>query len=249
MNFTQAYVSRSLVGLDFRKKYGLAEYYDSSKPLVIFGMYDQYDLSVFNNHKSDLCVVWQGMDAKTATNDMISELKKKACTHYSISHWIKNTLELADINSFYSPISATIGQSNPVPRGNNVYFYGSNLSDESNIYYGGHLIDEIEDRTGLKIIRATYETYSKDDLVGIYESCFVNLRLTEYDGCPNTNLEMGLMGRRSIYNGDIPGSIKWRGVSDICDSIMREYYRRHDDNKDIADITSIFVNSTNNIFR
>jgi hypothetical protein len=60
---------------------------------------------------------------------------------------------------------------------------------------------------------------------------------------------MGLLGRRSIYNGDIPLSIKWAGVDDICKSIMQEYYSREYDNRDISDMTSIFVNSVNNIFK
>jgi hypothetical protein len=45
---------------------------------------------------------------------------------------------------------------------------------------------------------------------------------------------MGLMGRRSIFNGKIPHSIKWKGIEDICQSIMSEYETRHEDNIQIA---------------
>jgi hypothetical protein len=38
---------------------------------------------------------------------------------------------------------------------------------------------------------------------------------------------MGLMGRKSIYNGDLAHSIKWENIDDICESIMNEYNNRH----------------------
>jgi hypothetical protein len=38
---------------------------------------------------------------------------------------------------------------------------------------------------------------------------------------------MGLMGRKSIYNGDLPHSIRWEGIDDICESILNEYNHRH----------------------
>jgi hypothetical protein len=244
----QAHISSSLEGLDFRKKYGLTEYIDSERPLVIFGMYNYEDFRLYRQHKGKIIVVWQGMDSQVLIHENVVDILKKEATHYSISHWIKNALECHGINSFYAPISATIGTADPKPRGNNIYFYTSNLSPESSLYYGEDMIEEIKQRTGLNVIVARYDTYTKEELYEVYKSCFINLRLTKFDGCPNTNLEMGLMGRRSVYNGDIPMSIKWNGVDDIYKSIMHEYYTREHDNKNISEITSIFVNSVNDIF-
>jgi hypothetical protein len=92
------------------------------------------------------------------------------------------------------------------------------------------------------IIRAGSDTFTREQLVDVYAQCFVNLRLTPHDGCPNTNIEMGLMGRRSIYNGDLPCSIRWNTVDDICQSIEREYLRRDKNNKQITTIYKQFVN-------
>lgn len=249
MNNWQGYISRSLVGLDFKTKYGLSDYTDRSAPLVMFGMYDDEDLHTYRTHKGELSLVWQGMDSKDL-NGRAGSLKKREATHYSISHWITESLDKHDIQSTYAPISATSGKSKPTRKGNSIYFYTSNLSQESSDYYGTPMIKEIEERTGLDIIVATYETYTKEQLFNeIYPKCFINLRLTTYDGLPNTNLEMGLLGRKSIFNGNIPGSIKWRSVTDICNSIMYEFYRRSLISYDIADITEIFCNSTNNIFK
>ena len=94
----------------------------------------------------------------------------------------------------------------------------------------------------IPIIRAGYDTFTKEELVDVYSQCFLNLRLTPHDGCPNTNIEMGLMGRRSIYNGDLPASIPWKSVDDICQSIMREYSTRHVDNMYISKLFHNFIN-------
>lgn len=89
------------------------------------------------------------------------------------------------------------------------------------------MIEQIEERIDIPIIKADYQTFTKDQLYDVYAQCFLNLRLTPHDGCPNTNLQMGLMGRKSIYNGDLPHSIAWTDVDNICESIMREYDNRH----------------------
>lgn len=243
----QAYISESLYGLDFVTKYQLTEYKDSLEPLVMFGMYREKDLRLYLKHRGPLILVWQGSDAMRML--WPKQIKSRECTHYAISHWIQERLEAAGIQCFYSPISATIGHANPMPRGNSVYFYTSHSSKESSDHYGEFMVPAIESRTGLNVITATYETYDRVKLNDVYRDCFINLRLTTFDGCPNTNLEMGLLGRRSIFNGQIPGSIKWKSVDDICESIMREYYRRGDDNTEIAEMMDIYVNSPNDIFK
>lgn len=252
MRVSQAHISKSLDGLqdNFRRKYGLSEYLHKDRPLVIFGMYDADDLSVYLNHPSDVVVVWQGCDGRDA-HLIAEDIKKRKAKHYSISHWIKNSLDDLGIENTFAPISATIvPESIEIPkRGTHIYYYSSDLSKESGDYYGDYMLEEIERRTGLHVIRTTINTLKKDQLLKVYSLCFVNLRLTTYDGCPNTNLEIGMLGRRSIYNGDLPHSIKWNNVDDICDSIISEYERRNEDNSQIAiDIVS-FINLPNNIFK
>lgn len=247
---TQSHISRSLDGLQdrFRKKYGLTEYVDSGRPLVIFGMYNEEDVDVYLKHKSEITVVWQGCDAKDINPLLASIIKRRTAKHYSISHWIKEGLNTWGIQNELKPISATCDHLQYVPRGNKIYFYSSNLSPESADYYGEYMIEEIKNRTGLDLIRTTFDTYTQADLYQIYRQCFINLRLTTFDGCPNTNLEMGMMGRRSIFNGDIPHSIKWTGVDDICESIMQEYGNRKKDGRQISKDMTEFINSPNHIF-
>lgn len=240
--FKQAYISKSLAGLNFRKVYGLTKYTDSVKPLVMFGMYRQEDLDIYLNHQSDIILVWQGCDGKDLTDEWAEQLKARPCTHYAISHWISKRLKKHGIEHQFLPISATKPIINVKPKGDSIYIYSSDLSKESGRYHGDNFIERIKERTGLNVIRATLKTYSKQELYKIYEKCFINLRLTKYDGCPNTNLEMGLMGRKSIFNGNIPHSIKWKNIDDICENIMIEYGTRHQDGTQTAQDIFNFIN-------
>lgn len=206
-------------------------------------MYRQQDFDIVLNHCDKIILVWQGMDAKKIPLEWLGVLKNNInITHYSISHWGYKSLKKQGIKSKLLPISATKPKLNIKPKGDCIYIYSSDLSKKSGRYHGDNFIEEIKKRTGLQVIRATLKTYSKPELYKIYEKCFINLRLTKYDGCPNTNLEMGLMGRKSIFNGNIPHSIKWKGIDDICESIMSEYENRHQDGIQIAKDIFDFIN-------
>lgn len=230
----QCYISQSLEGLDFRKKYGLTGYLDSSATLAIFGMYRQEDLDVFMSHSGPITVIWQGSDAKNIPVLYRDEILKKPAKHISISHWISASLARHGIPHENIAVSATIDNLEVCQRGDNIYFYSSDESKESADLYGEHMINEIKTRTGLNIIRGTLTTFKREELIEVYKNCFINLRLTTYDGCPNTNLEMGLMGRKSVFNGLIPHSLAWESVDDVCETIMREYDMRHQDNSYIS---------------
>jgi hypothetical protein len=108
---------------------------------------------------------------------------------------------------------------------------------------GEEMIPEIIMRTGIPIIRTAFGMYDKPKLFEIYRNCFLNLRLTTFDGCPNTNLEMGLMGRKSVFNGKgVPGSILWIDVNHVCDIILHEYENRKQDNSHISKEIRNFIN-------
>lgn len=236
----QYYRSKSLEGLEYQQKYNLDDYTNPLLPLVIFGMYREDDYQTLINHESEVIIVWQGMDAKEVNSNWILEIKK--AKNISISHWIKESLNSYGIESELKYLSATEYKNINHPNGDYVYFYCSDDSESSLEYYGANMIDEIEERTGIKIIRTFLNSHTKKQLNEIYKKCFINLRLTNHDGCPNTNLELGLMGRKSIYNGSLPHSIKWTDVNDICQSILIEYENRKKDNKQVSNDFIKFIN-------
>ena len=235
----QAHISESLAGLDkgLIEKFNLTPYESPIIETIFMGMYREEDLMLLATHLGGSTIVWFGSDAKDLPEDWIKFMKDSV--NIAVSHQVLETLASKGIEAIWCPINAVIPHHWPlVPNGDKIFWYSGNAPE----YYGQDIINEIKERINIPIIRAGHDTFTKEQLVDVYSQCFLNLRLTEHDGCPNTNIEMGLMGRRSIYNGDQPATIPWRSVDDICQSIMREYSTRHVDNVYISNIYHNFVN-------
>ena len=235
----QAHISESLAGLDkgLIEKFNLIPYESCLPETVFMGMYREEDLVLLAAHIGASTIVWFGSDAKDLPDDWIKFVKDSV--NIAVSHQVQETLEAKGVEAIWCPINAVIPHEWPVvPNGDKIFWYSGNAPE----YYGESLINEIKERINIPIIRAGHDTFTKEQLVDVYSQCFLNLRLTPHDGCPNVNIEMGLMGRRSIYNGDLPASIPWQSVDDICQSIMREYLSRNVDNAYISNIYHNFVN-------
>lgn len=222
----QAVVSASLDS--FRESlfsiYGLSDYTDSARALVMFGMYRPEDYMILKMNTGPVTVVWFGSDSMQITPERLAVLQSKKIDHVAISHHVSNDLTAHGIAHRVVPVSAAQRIANPLPLGDAIYCYGADF--QNGTFYGEHLCNEIEQRTGIKVIRATLNTYSPEELKEIYAQCFIGLRLTAHDGMPTTVTELGLMGRKSIYNGPIPHVIAWENVDDICASIVKEYKNR-----------------------
>jgi len=235
----QAHISESLEGLEqgLIEKYELMPYVDWHSVAVFFGMYREEDyLKIVLHNPSHAIIVWFGSDALNLPTEWIGYLKLS--TNIAVSKQVQATLKAKGIDSIYYPINAVIPSHYAnIPNGDNLFWYYGNAPE----FYGLELIDEIEQRLSIPIVRVGYNALSKDALINVYKQCFLNLRLTPHDGCPNTNIEMGLMGRKSIYNGDLPCSIKWDSIDSICNTIETEYQNRKNDN---TIISQEFINFT-----
>ncbi len=220
----QGYVSESLEGLDFKSKYGFTDYTDIEKPVILFGFYRTREYEILLKHEGEIFICWQGMDSITIPEYMIKELKK--AKHIAISRWVQEALQKQGIKSELITATATTDKYETVEQGDSVYFYTNISSEENNVYYGGNLIEEVKKISGYNIITGWYGKFLKTDMVDIYKQCFLNLRLTKIDGFPNTNMEMGLMGRRSVFNGGGACSLEYKTVDDICFLIDKEYKER-----------------------
>ena len=235
----QAHISQSLEGLELGliEKYGLMPYVDCKDECVFFGMYREEDFDkIILQHPSRSAIVWFGSDALNLPFEWTDYIKQT--TNIAVSKQVQSTLQQKGIYSIYRPINAVIpSQFTNVPNGDNLFWYYGNAPE----FYGLELIEEIGQRLSIPIVRVGYNALSKDALINVYKQCFLNLRLTPHDGCPNTNIEMGLMGRKSIYNGDLPCSIKWDSIDSICNTIEFEYQNRKNDNTNISEQ---FINFT-----
>lgn len=240
----QYYRSASLEGLEYQEKYGLADYTDKEGHLVIFGMYREEDFEVCKQHSGPCTIVWQGSDAKNLPQKWVDEFPGDE-NHIAISHWGFDALKSRGLKPELKYLSATVPtpELNNCPNGDFVHCYSSNMSNESAKYMGEDMIPEIIMKTGIPVIITALGMYEKPQLFDIYRKCFLNLRLTTFDGCPNTNLEMGLMGRKSVYNGKgMPGSIPWIDVNHVCDIVLAEYERRKEDNSQVSKEVLNFIN-------
>jgi hypothetical protein len=243
----QAYVSKGLKFFKekFLNKFNLSDYYSKDEPLAMFSVCRDEDYEIFLRHRGPVNVIWCGSDAMMIDESRSKILKSKEVRHISTSKFISEDLRSHNITYEYIPVSAANNDISMhiYPRGKNIYFYHDNNYEKD--FYGQSYINEIKRRTNLNIIESTKNKYTSKELISVYGSCFISLRLTNHDGIPTTVTEMGLMGRRSVHNGYVPHCYAYEGIDDICESIITEYENRHfDDLKIISEDWKNYINRT-----
>ncbi len=242
-NQDRAYFSKSTSFFkeQFLHKYNLAECNGVTDDRVfIFGMYDQQDYEFLQKCRNPV-VIWRGTDATRITKERLGILKSVPARHISPGVFVSDDLKKHDISHDVIPVTPTNGDVSVHERGENIYCYVGNEKLRQN--YGYSVAKEVEKRTGIKVIFAYKNSYTKEQLKEVYKSCFMGLRLTKHDGLPNTVLELGLMGRRSVYNGRILGSIPWKEIDDICESVKNEYARKGEDNTCISEDIKKYIDT------
>ena len=223
------------------KKYSLKDYVDVNKPCIFNGLYTTQDYMSLINHKSHKTVVWCGSDAQHMNKNLIDRAGK--IRHIAKSKFISETLTKQGIPHIVLPITPTSSIKNyKEKKGENIYFYRG----ENRVKYGGDLVDVIKKRTNYNIIEADSKTFKKDELNSVYESSFIGLRLTKHDGLPNTVLELGLMGRNCIHNGNTPNSLNYKTVDDIITHIDNEFKNRNENSESVVDDVYNFLNINSN---
>lgn len=212
----------------FMKRFSLKPYKDKRSPAVFYSCWGIRDLS---KHKSLAVVVWRGTDVVRTKQKLDYVKNMKNVYHVAISSFIMKDLDEAGIPYKFIPLTgADMSIFKPEPLGDEIYTYIPSLYDSKSakkykVRYNYNLVKEIKKKCKYKINIVTgTEQYAKKELKDIYKKCFCGLRLTKHDGLPNQVIEMGLMGRKSFYNGNIPGSIKWdSNVDNIIENIEKEY--------------------------
>ena len=240
MRLQHARVSRGLTFFKdaFIENYNLMPCTRNNQPCVMFGMYRGDDYDFYLKHQAPILVVWCGSDSmlQRLTPMKIKILKSKPHKHIATHDFGSADLKKVGIPHQVVPITPAKLEYTHEPRGDNVYFYSSGPADYRNRIYGRRFIDDIKKRIGsIKIIEADQHTYNRQELREVYKSCFLALRLTRHDGVPTTVLEMGIMGRKSVFNGSVPHCIHWKGAEDIAQTILKEYETREQDNKYISE--------------
>lgn len=238
MRICQLYVSPGMSadwGERLRKKYGLREYDDPNQPAIFYGFFSAAP-KIVSLHKSVGIILWAGTDAwrlvghKTSGHnlpnlrDYEKVLGMKRIYHICRSRYIQEDFEFCGLSYKFVRVSPTYPWLFfPKPLGPSIYCY--NYRSAKAEKYGGPLVQQLERIfPDIKFLSKdlTNETVPHEEMYLVYEQCFLGLRLTAHDGLPNSVLEMGLMGRRSVYNGDIPGAISYDSLDNIVDAIKKE---------------------------
>ena len=209
-------------GKQMQKKYGFERYRskevsDRKEPLVVFGCYGGGTKIDIMNHEGLCVIVWSGSDSVRLHEKpgfvTFCKLNAHRVFHIAHSHWIQTDLThfgLKYIDLVVVPVDFS-SYSYEKECGNSVYHYGTH---QRLWYYGTHIMQKLEKKwSGNKHYPKIYKTvqaaYSKSELYGIYKDSFIGVRLTEHDNMAMSVVEMGLMGRRSIFNGNVPCAIPY----------------------------------------
>lgn len=219
MNF-QLRTSEAIEFFDraFRDKFKFKQCRSFHIPTIFFGIYRDNDLKAIRKHEGFKIIWLAGTDAM---NEEILYYIKKYCINnktiiISESSWINDDLDKANIK--YKKISMLNGDINnwkPKPLGKSLFWYNYKRSN-----YGKKIFKEVQSAIpNLDIIGVNQGEKSHSEMKNIYEKCFACLRPVEHDGQSQTVAEMGLMGRLSIWNGNIPCSISYNSTKDIIEKI------------------------------
>ena len=253
MRTKQAYISDCLSFFreSIQTRYKFEPYTNPNAPAVFYGMYPpkrhrngrrRMDVSMLENHKSLAIVVWCGSDAlaaRTADTRRHYQRIRNApnMVHVALSKSVMEDLTKIGIPCKHVPLCSisTAGYA-PVPLGDRVYVYTSFKVPK---VYGWHLVEKV--RALLPDIKFEVHTalppnyIPRSQLKKVYAKCFAGLRLTAHDGLSNTVVELGLMGRRCIWNGWAPNAIPWKTVQDAAASIRQEQSRMGEYHQEVAD--------------
>lgn len=203
----------------YEKLYGVKSTNDINPcvPTLFVGCYTQKDIDKVLNHDSLAILVWMGIDASREKN--VSQfIGKGNIRHIAISHWIYESLIKNNIVPKYIHLPNTdINYWKPHKLGDKIYSYAPNE------VYKQKFVKEIAKEVPFDLILVdSHKKYSRKQLREIYKKCFVGLRLREFDGCPATINEMGLMGRKTISNVGLPSCLPWYDKDEIIENIMLE---------------------------
>lgn len=192
--------------------------YDINAPCLFTGIYFKEDLMRIQQHTGYKVVMFGGSDIRR--DEMINPLRNANVDKFiSISNYIENRLTNRGIDSIKVRIATTdVDYWKPEPLGKGIYAYAPD-----NRCYQRYLIEEIASEINHPVyITISSKDFTRERLYEVYKECFMGLRLTRWDGNAATVQELGLMGRKTVWNEYMPCAIKWETKKDIKKTIMRE---------------------------
>jgi len=210
-------------------KYGLVKYTKTDEPVMFKGCYGEKQVERICSHEGLALLSWAGGDCSwaVARPHIVEKLKAHPnIKHLAISNFIEDDLKRVGIPYISLPILPYANEDlKAEPLGDSVYIYKMNL-------YNRPMNQRVKDRLPhINFIECDFHSYTKDEMSEVYKKCFIGIRLINHDGLSNTVCELGLMGRKVIWNGNTPNAIHYtiNDLDDIVKKIEVEYANRHSD--------------------
>ncbi len=206
------------------RQWQMSPYRNREAPVVFWGV-DQNELKVIEEHKGEAIIVWRGRDL--FLHGKLKLWDRDGWRHIAVSKFHEDLLTEFGIpyERFNLP-GRDLADFTYVPAGDGVFFYSAGDN------YGADVFEEVKARLPnerfAEIIRqGIMSSGSRQAVKRMMMGCWLGLRLRPVDGTATTVLEMASMGRHSVYNGDIPGSISYTDVDDIV-AVIENADRRAD---------------------
>lgn len=231
------------VDFNFLEKYNLEKYKNPRESAVFFGCYNPpEDFATIMNHKGLGIVIWLGTDIQIINPRKLRQMRQKSnIKHIAETRFIAHDLKKIGIK--FKRLAIYSGENIPDPQtlGDHIYCYAPKVRYN---FYGGKIIDQLKRFLPNEkfIITLSHIQYSKEQLIKVYKKSFIGLRLTNHDGIPHTVVELGLMGRRCIFNDILPNTIPWRNIQDIIKIIKTEKLMIGQTNIQLANAMANFLN-------
>lgn len=223
----------------FTKRWGLREYDNPDEPALFIGCYNRRELRRIQQHHSLAVVLWLGSDFNLNGAHTMFKNRCGSIKHVAIGKFLEDDLRKEGLpfhrhNVMGSPL---IDDLRPAPLGDKIYYY---YNDKANHSY--EVFCEVIKRFGAnRFIVHNGLTIPQKDMPLLYQACAIGLRLTQHDGGAEGVVEMGLMGRHCVYNGDVPNAIPWHDVESICLSIERRLMFHGEIWNDLAEAVHEYV--------
>jgi hypothetical protein len=214
---TQAFVPSPLHASGFHNKFRLSEYTSKDEATCFFGANVTY-LDKMKAHRGHLTLIWIGMGAYNLSIGNHDVEFIRTCRNIATSSTMQRVLDEAGVVNEFYPISCFIFNDIVAePLGDKIYFYYGGRKPE---LYNMDMMREIEKRVPYEVLYVNgIEGHTRKQTFDLYRQCFCGIRMREFDGLSNTGIELGLMGRMVICNGDAPNNVHYENMEDIIASL------------------------------
>ena len=235
----------------FERKYKLERYRqneDSQLPVVCFGMYSKQGMHYIMNHQGLLIIIWSGSDGLNLCQPNYQFFvrwcieNKHRVFHLAYSKWLVADLKgvgIEHISKRIFPMEFDRNVFEVVPLGKKIYHYTAGKSRDD--FYGKPLAKKIQDEIpAFQMLWGTRNGVPHREVWKLYADCFCGVRFTSHDNMAMSVIEMSLMGRYSIFNGNVPGALPYETKRDVIDYLKVEWMKEEPD-KELSDETWEFI--------